>query len=286
MSSQLALDRRAGAPAFVEGLFTATARRYRAAGRTHHGFVRGKLRYDPMYGDLLLGDVLPRSGRLVDVGCGRGLFLALIDTARRSDWVQGGAPAGWRPPSADLALHGIELRPSVGRAARAALGAAATIEIGNVGSHPLPPASAIALLDVLHYLDPDGQEALVARAARALVPGGVLLIREADARPSWRFAITRLAERLRAWGRGHWRPRFGYRSTAAWQALLERQGLSVHAQPMSRGTPFDNQLIVAQRAPAAGAPIRRRQRAADPAPCGSLSAAAIPGAQRFGPAGR
>ncbi len=227
-------------------LVDVVAQRYRAAGRRHRGFVRGKLRYDPMYRALLLGDSLPSSGRVVDVGCGRGILLALLDTARREEGTQPSLD-GWVAPTVDLVLHGIELMPSAVAVARIALGPTATIDEGDAATHPLPTADAVLLLDVLHYLEREDQDRLIARASGALVPGGVLVIREAAAGPGWRFAATRAAERVRALFRGHWRQRFAYRSAVGWRELAERHGLTVWAQPMSDGTPFDNELIIAHR---------------------------------------
>ena len=226
-------------------LVDATAGRYQAAGRSHQGFARGKLRYDPVFRALLHAAWWPQTGRLVDVGCGRGLLLALLDTARRR--AADGEASPWPVPSAQVALHGVDMMAGAVSAAQKALGDAATFTVGDAARHPLPEASAIVLLDVLHYLHAADQEALLARAAAALVPGGVLVLREADAGPGMAFTMTRWAERIRAVGRGHWRQRFAYREAAAWRSLLAAQGLVVQARPMSQGTPFDNQLVIARR---------------------------------------
>ncbi len=231
---------------FEKRLREETSRRYMDCGISHWEFVRGKLRYDPMFQAILRSAVLPREGRLIDIGCGRGILLAAIDTARRLDDALP-TPRGWRPPSDRLELWGIELRPGWAAVARQALGDAARIETGDAAQRPLPRAQAILLLDMFHYLPAAQQEQLVERVSEALEPGGVLIVREADAAIGPRFVLTRMAERLCALARGHWRQSFHYRGVEEWRRLLESQGLSVTDRPMWAGTPYANRLMEARK---------------------------------------
>ncbi|HEV8578640.1 MAG TPA: DUF2062 domain-containing protein [Thermoanaerobaculia bacterium] len=218
------------------------ARRYLDAGMLHWEFVRGKLRYDPLYFNLLRLGLLPSGGRLLDLGCGRGIVFSLVLAAREIAG-RGLYPAGWAPPPENLTFAGIEGRPKTAETARKTLGAEASIETADLRTAELPVAKAILLLDVLHYLPAADQQALLAKAAAALVPGGVLLIRDADAAAGRRFTATRLQERLSAVLRGHWGQRFHYRSAAEWGELLARLGLTVDAHPMGMGTPYANVLL-------------------------------------------
>lgn len=234
-------------PPAVETLIEAAARPYLDRGVFAWEFVRGKLRHDPLYLGLLRRGGLPEAGRLLDLGCGRGLFLRLLvtarETARHAAW-----PEGWPPPPAGLVLHGIEGRARTAATAAAVLAGEATIEHADLTTAPLPPARAVLLLDVLHYLPAMAQEALLARVAGCLEPGGMLLLREANAAAGPRFLATRLAERLCALARGHLRQRFHYRSAAGWRALLAAQGLATgDAEPLAQGTPYANVLLEARR---------------------------------------
>ncbi|HSF42140.1 MAG TPA: DUF2062 domain-containing protein [Thermoanaerobaculia bacterium] len=231
----------------VEALVERTAYRYLDTGMFNWEFVRGKLRHDPVYFNLLRRGFLPPEGRLLDLGCGRGILLALLRTARELEEA-GEYPEDWAPPPV-LDLHGIEGRPKDAEAARHALGDHATIETADLRSADFPTSQAVLLLDVLHYLPAAAQEDLLARIARALAPGGVLLIRDADAGAGWRFTATRTQERLMALARRHWKQRFHYRSAAQWRELLERLGLSTDEEPMGMGTPYGNVLIAARQSP-------------------------------------
>lgn len=217
------------APA-VHALIEETARRYLESGMFDWEFVRGKLRHDPVYLQLLRRGLLPDEGLLLDLGCGRGILLALLVRERPG-----------------LELHGIESSPKAVAAARIALGDQARIELADLRDASFPTASAVVLLDVLHYLPAAAQEELLDRVAAAAEPGGRLLIRDADAAGGWRFTATRIQERACALARRHWRQRFHYRSAAEWRRLLEARGFLAEAEPMGEGTPYANVLLSAKK---------------------------------------
>jgi uncharacterized protein (DUF2062 family)/SAM-dependent methyltransferase len=219
---------------------------YLECGMLDWEFVRGKLRHDPLYFNLLRRGFLPSEGRLLDLGCGRGILFSLL-IAARGQVEAGQYPEDWAPPPPGLAFHGIEGRPKVAAAAREALGEQAVIETGDLRAARFPPADAVLLLDVLHYLPAADQESLLAQAIEALQPGGVLLIRDADAAGGWRFTATRTQERFSALLRRHWGQRFHYRSAGEWGDLLKRLGLDVDVQPMGMGTPYANVLLAGRK---------------------------------------
>ena len=234
----------------AEMLIDATSRRYIEAGFFAWEFVRGKLRHDPIYLALLEKGTLPPDGLLLDLGCGRGILLALLAMAREKVAAVGPPhwPPGWPPPPPHLTLHGIEGRPRMAKAARYALGADGTIEVADLRQAHLPAARVVTLFDVLHYLPAGDQETLLDRAAAALEPGGLFLLREADAAAGAAFTRTRLAERLCAIARGHWAQHFHYRTAGDWADLLAARGLQVEARPMT-STAYANVLLIAHCSP-------------------------------------
>jgi SAM-dependent methyltransferase len=231
--------------AVFRDLVVAAARPYRRCGRYAWHFARGKLAGDPVFRHLLSHPLLPTRGRLLDLGCGQGVLTALLRAAAErhagGDW-----PADWPAPPDALTTRGVELSPKRVRIAQTALGNDAVMQ-GDIRSVPLPPCDAIVILDVLLYLRPDEQATVLARCADALVPGGILLLREADADGGVPFQITRWAELIASATRGHWRQPLTYRPSADWSTLLGRLGFDTTALPMSQGTPFANTLFIARR---------------------------------------
>jgi SAM-dependent methyltransferase len=205
-------------------------------------FARGKLRGDPLYRSTVCGALLPSGGTLVDIGCGRGLTLAMLAEARKR-YNEGRWPAAWNPPPQFDRMIGIEMRARPAAVARDVLGSDATIVHGDARATDVGPCRAVLLFDVLHMLQASEQEALLASVSAALDRGGVVLIREADASGGWRFAAVRLGNRVKALAFGHWRQPFHFRTTDEWLACLAAHGFAGQVRPMRAGTPFANVLF-------------------------------------------
>lgn len=261
-------------------LADAAAARYRSAGRFAHGFARGKLLGDPAFEYLLSqgllarvtagpGSAEPRQPtpervspqvspqpaapqptaadpvRILDLGCGQALLAALLPAAAQAH-ARGAWPASWvAPPQA--AFHGIELMPADVERARAALGAAARIELGDITATPLGQADIVVILDVLHYVDHAAQQRVLQRVAQALSPhGGRLLLRVGDAAGGWRFRASQWVDALVTFVRGHRLGRLYCRPLADWCGMLQEHGFRVRTQRLSEGTPFANVLLIGE----------------------------------------
>jgi uncharacterized protein (DUF2062 family) len=240
------LARRAGISRGEAALFGAAADRYLGSGVFVWEFANGKLRKDPVYREVLRRGLLPTDGTLLDLGCGRGFMLTLLAAARER-WTEGTWPADWPPAPVGLALRGVELRGRVALSARQALGGAGIIEEGNVCSFDLPMSRAVLLFDVLQMIPYGAQDALLARVAGTLEPGGVLIVREADRSGGWRFRVVQAANWLKGVFEGTLRRRFYFRSTKEWTERLESLGFVVQCFSLSEATRLANVLIEARR---------------------------------------
>lgn len=229
---------------FFRALARRAAARYGSDRFARH-FAYFKLTGDPAFRHLVQSGLLAGRERLLDLGCGQGMLEALLAAAHeaREPW-----PRDWAARPAPRAIEGIELDPRALRRARAAADGHARFVHGDIRSAAFAEADAIVILDVLHYIDPSAQDAVLERARGSIAPGGVLLLRVADARPTLRFRATIALDRLSLWLRGHRTGPYHCRPLEAWIAHLEALGLAVEARPMSAGTPFANVLLVARAA--------------------------------------
>jgi SAM-dependent methyltransferase len=229
-----------------EAALQRTRARYRTAPPAHRYYVAGKLAFDPV---VRLLSELQELGSVLDVGCGRGqLSLLLLELGRASR------------------VCGLDADAAKIDVAKAA-GPEADFRVADVARAELPLADTVLLIDVLHYLPLAEQDALLLAAARALRPGGRLVVRELDGDPSARSAVTRGFEWLgRKLGLNRGRAT-AYRPARSVTELLERAGLACRIQGASERTPFANVLIVA-----GGSPSVKLERSAS-APSTRISAA-------------
>jgi SAM-dependent methyltransferase len=209
----------------------AAAEPYRAMGGFAWRFARGKLRGDPVFRYLLSAALIAPGVRVLDLGCGQGLLAALL-----------GAAGTLRPG----AYRGIELMPRDVTRARRAIGADCGVEQGDIRRAVFGAADVVVILDVLHYLAPREQDAILAGARDALAAGGLLLLRIADDAAGLPYRLGMSIDWAVAWARGLGATRLYCRSVAQWRSALAALGFSVLAEPMSQGTPFANVLLIAR----------------------------------------
>ncbi len=197
-------------------------------------YAASKLRRDPIFSaaaELLRESHAP----LLDVGSGIGLLPFYL------------RESGFTP-----AIVALEIDPrKVRRARSAANGRYDGIEFieGDVND-ALPKFSGnVALVDVLHYLDPAQQAKFLRAVATRIAPDGMLLIRDAPREKSLRFCLTYLAEifaKTITWNiRGpiHFPTR---------ESINDSLGnhFECEERPMWGGSPFNNRLFVFRRAAA------------------------------------
>ena len=238
-------------PALKRRLVTQAAGRFRPAGRFPHYFARGKLGADPIFPALLEPSLIPTGARLLDLGCGQGLVGAWLEAANcihaAGEW-----PTALHSPPLLARYRGIELMPTEVRRARRALGPGIEIAEGDLLALPWPAADLILLLDVLHYLPPDRQLAVLRRARQHLPADGRLLLRIGDAgatlRHGWSQAVDRVVSRLRGYGDGN----LHGRGLEDWASLLTRCDFKFERYPMGGGTGLPNWLFRAR--PGSGNP--------------------------------
>ena len=208
--------------ALHDRLIEHAAARYRPAGRFAFHFARGKLRRDPLFETLLRVSAIPDAHRLVDLGCGQGLlgaWLAAWFALARRDGIEP------RAPVIDE-YCGVDRSKSDVARARLALPDARIIEadLRSFDLSALAPCDVIALLDVLHYIEPDGQRRLLIDAHSALRDTGTLLMRIGDGSHASASRRANGVDLIVCALRGQPRSRLYRRSVDEWTALLSELG--------------------------------------------------------------
>lgn len=205
----------------------------------HYWYSLSKLMMDPLYDDvraLLQGNRPP----VLDVGCGIGLMLHCL----RASGI--GSPyLGVDIDAAKIAIARNTLRPDEA--------ADVHFDVRDL-AHEFPDhCGSVVLLDVLQYLEPVAQTALLNHSARSISADGKLIIRGGLDDGSWRAGFTRLNDRFGhavRWMRSSFKAQ---PKPAELQELLQQQGLAVEFRRPAAHLPFNNWLIIAQPARAASA---------------------------------
>lgn len=147
--------------------------------RALQGYVRWKVRTDPAYNaalEALRGRDLP----LVDLGCGVGLLAFYL------------REHGYTAP-----VIGVDFDERKIALARMAAKRYREVDfITGDARDPLPDGRNVVILDILHYFDSPSQQKILTNAARAVPPGGAVIIRQPLRDASWRYRLTAAVDSL------------------------------------------------------------------------------------------
>jgi 2-polyprenyl-3-methyl-5-hydroxy-6-metoxy-1,4-benzoquinol methylase len=206
---------------------------YRGAPRRERLHVAGRWLSCPL---TATASHVPAAGRVLEIGCGHGLFsLLLADESASRDVV------------------GVDVdRDKIAVASAAALSGGignARFEVVSPDALPLGDWDAVAIVDVLYLLGHEQATRLVSAAAEVLAPGGVLVVKEMDQHPRWKYAVNQLQELVATRVA---RITEGDHVDVVPPDLIAKAahnaGLDVTHHALDRGYPHPHHLVVARRA--------------------------------------
>ena len=177
-----------------------------------------------------IGQYLPARGRVLDVGCGFGLFSLYYAITQPG-----------------LTLDGLDRNPrriGMARAAATRLGLANVRYEVDDARHFRGggPYDAAYMLDIVHHIPPDSVKPLLEQLAKALPAGGRLLLKDVDSRPAWKRWFTHALDLAMD-------PRtpVHYWPAEELSDLLEEVGFRVHRHLMVDFLPYPHILYIAER---------------------------------------
>jgi 2-polyprenyl-3-methyl-5-hydroxy-6-metoxy-1,4-benzoquinol methylase len=177
--------------------------------------------------DLLLTD----EGRILDVGCGFGLFAAYFGQMHPRRRIVGVDPSVRRIALAQGVARSLGLQEH-------------SFVVGDVRDAPLEgPFDAIYVLDVMHHLPHGDQEGVLARLRSLLVPGGMLLMKDITTEPRFGLYFTEALDRLMV----GWGEPLAYRHHREWAELLTRLGFKIRMVRVPDILPYPHVVIAARK---------------------------------------
>lgn len=169
--------------------------------------------------------MLPKSGTIVELGCGEGLltnYLALASEKRK--------------------IKGIEIVPE--RLERAKKGIKnVSYTVGDIVKVPFPRADAFILFHVLHHLPgKEAQEVVLQKAKTSLKENGKLIIVEVHVGFTLKYLAAWIADHfLVPWVfEKRFYTRAYFRNESEWRMVLKKIGFTVKQSESTIGRPFPN----------------------------------------------
>jgi len=203
---------------------------YREAGIITKVYMRIKFRICPI---LRTEVFVPDKGEIVDLGCGNGLFSAILKL---------GAPG--------RSILGIDLDARKIATARKSLGNIPHLDfrLGNIAATEYPKADAYTIIDVLYLIPIEEQNRILKRCAEALRPGGLLILKDMDKQPRrkylWNMIQETVAVKIIGFTLGS---KFHFRSRADYVETLKALGLKVEVVPLHKGYGYPHILFLARK---------------------------------------
>ena len=193
-------------------------------------FLRGRYVLCPMRA---VEQEVPARGRILDVGCGHGLFTSFMASG-----------------SSQRRIVGIDPAESKVQIARRSAGAFENVEYRCCFLEAVSdgPYDAVTILDVLYLMPDAAVRASLDHCRSLLSDDGLLLVKTNDTRPLWKYAVVRLEETLMVKIiRYTYGGEIFFRSREHYTRLLESAGFSVEMRMIDGFRPVPHRLFVCRK---------------------------------------
>ena len=176
--------------------------------------------------------LLPDAGRILDVGCGFGLFAAYFGQTHPRRQIVGIDPNTRRIATAERVARAVGLKEH-------------RFIAGDVRDANLQgPFDAVYMLDVMHHIPAEAQRGVLERLHDMLVPGGVLLMKDITTEPHYQLLFTEVLDRVMV----GWNEPLAYRHHRAWGELLSDIGFRTRMVRVPDVLPYPHVVISCTKA--------------------------------------
>ncbi len=175
--------------------------------------------------------LLPDEGRILDVGCGFGLFAAYFGQTHPGRSIVGVDPDARRIAIAERVARQLRLPNH--------RFIATDVRTASLDG----PFDAVYVLDVMHHIPAEAQRGVLERLYDLLSPGGVLLMKDITTEPHYQLLFTEALDRLMV----GMREPLAYRHHRAWGELLSDVGFRVRIVRVPDVLPYPHVVISATK---------------------------------------
>lgn len=175
--------------------------------------------------------LLPDEGRILDIGCGFGLFAAYFGQTQPSRRIVGVDPNARRVETARRVCRRLGL---TGHDFLAGDARDVALEGSFDGAY---------VLDVMHHVPEKDQLPLLERLRDLLAPRGVLVLKDITTEPAFGLEFTRLMDRVMV----GWDEPLAYRHHREWGEMLASLGFHVRMVRVPDVLPYPHVVIAATK---------------------------------------
>ena len=167
---------------------------------------------------------VPKSGKVLDVGCGHGLLAMEMAISEPNRTVL----------ATDHDVARIDLAKQAGKGI-------SNLQFEVSTGSPVADGKfdAIMMIDFLHYFSPEQQDAMIAKAFSNLQPGGWLLAREVNQQGGLISKLNQLYEKITTTigftksNNIQAQENLSFKSQSGWEAKFAEHGFKVRSEPCS-----------------------------------------------------
>lgn len=168
---------------------------------------------------------LPKSGTILDLGCGEGLVSHHLSTQKKRQ------------------IIGIDLDPQKIKIANNKRKSNLKFITGSILNYaPLKKISGCVLADVLHHLSKKSQLALLKKISKIIKPGGVLVIKEINTDDVLRSTLSRIWDFI-----FYPNDKINYFSKSQLIQILAKQGFTIRHEQTNLLSPASVHLFIATK---------------------------------------